>query len=84
MDHIEIFIEFQDGNELQFYINALGEKQVETTTWFISENGQLVIEDVQGAPFETDSQWAYTQGLLVLQEEKDEKGQPHVFFARVE
>lgn len=72
LDEIEIYLEFKPEGELTITVDAFGETEVETGSWYIDRKGRLVIEDTERIQT-NDDYWVMKDGILINEDEEDEK-----------
>ena len=83
LDNIDIYLEFQERNNLRITIKAYGEVEEEEGKWYINRKGYLVIEDVDDNDSfhfsSDDDEWKLVDGLLI----SDDHDDGNVYMARV-
>ena len=69
LDGIDIYFEFRPDNDLKITVEALGEREIEWTTWYINRDGALVIEDTDSFDTDDDDIWLFVDDVLVAFDE---------------
>lgn len=84
LENIDIYFDFRSGNEVKVYVEAFGADEIEYTEWRINRRGELIIEDSEHFQSDVDGYWILENGVLVLQEDDRDEGDPDIFMVRMD
>ncbi|MFT4736275.1 MAG: hypothetical protein ACI8QD_001115 [Cyclobacteriaceae bacterium] len=85
MENIDVYFEFQSDGEVRIKIDAFDEREVEYAKWYISNRGELIIEDFESdnISFDNDDVWMM-DGKRLVSFDDDGSMEENVYMVRIE